>query len=171
MMWPFIAGDITVEGSRASDALDLANVHADAFTHNWSGDEITRMIDSDNIRALQCKRPSTWLRPTSLGPKGFVLARVAADEAEILTIAVANDARGLGLGKTLMRAIMSDLYADRIKHLFLEVDETNEAAVALYHGLKFKEVGERKSYYTADKSNGDETRPRPRALVMRADLR
>ena len=171
MMWPFMSGEIMVEGSRVSDASVLSKVHADAFAHNWRGDELQRMIESDNVRALQCRRPSTWLRPASLEPKGFVLARVAADEAEILTLAVTRDARGLGLGKALMRAIMSDLYADRINSLFLEVDETNEAAVGLYLGLNFTEVGERKSYYKPDKSAGDETRARPRALVMRADLR
>ena len=171
MMWPFMPTPIMVEGARASDAADLATVHADAFNHHWSSDELISMIESDTIRALQCRRPATWFRPASLEPKGFVLARVAADEAEILTIAVAKDARGLGLGKALMRAIMSDLYADRIKNLFLEVDATNEAAVALYYGLKFEEVGERKSYYAPNKSDGDETLSRPRALVMRADLR
>lgn len=170
-MWPFIHGEIIVEGARVSNAVDLAKVHADSFAHNWPTDELVRMIESDNIRALQCRRPSTWLRPASHSPKGFVLARVAADEAEILTIAVARNSRGLGLGAALMRGIMSDLYADRVAHLFLEVDATNEAAMALYHGLRFVEVSERKSYYRPDKSGGDETLERPRALVMRADLR
>lgn len=171
MMWPFMPGTIMVEGARISDAKALATVHADAFQHHWSMDEFLRLIENENVRALQCRRPATWLRPASLGPKGFVLARIAADEAEILTIAVAKDARGLGIGKALMRAIMSDLYADRISHLFLEVDENNEAAVGLYQGLQFKEVGERKSYYSPNKGEGEENPTRPRALVMRVDLR
>lgn len=171
MMWPFVSGDIVIETAQPLDATELANIHADAFTHNWSADELARMIENDNIRTLQCRRPATWLRPASSTPKGFVMARVAADEAEILTIAVAKDARGLGLGRALMRAIMGALYADRIKHLFLEVDATNEAALALYRGLRFEEVGERKSYYAPVERNGNETATRPRALVMRVNLR
>lgn len=171
MMWPFIPDETVVEGARVSDAVDLADIHADAFAHRWSADEFVRLLESGNVLALHCRRPATLFRPASSRPRGFVMARFAADEAEILTIAVAKNARGLGLGKALMRAIMSDLYADRIKYLFLEVDETNEAAIALYRSLRFEEVGERKSYYAPAESGGAAAPHRPRALVMRADLR
>ena len=88
-----------------------------------------------------------------------------------MTIAVAKDARGYGLGKALMRAVMGDLYADRIPKLFLEVDETNEAAVSLYKSLGFKQVGEREAYYKPVDRDDGYAPTRPRALVMRCELR
>lgn len=170
-MWPIISYDIMVEGVVRGDAVDIAEIHAAAFDHRWSADEMLRLIDSDNVRALKCRRPSTLFRPASRRPRGFVMARLAADEAEILTIAVARDARRLGLGKLLMQAIIDDLYADGFRHLFLEVDEANEAAVALYRQLGFEQVGERKSYYAPAKKAGPGATERPRALVMRVNLR
>ena len=94
-----------------------------------------------------------------------MLVRVAADEAEILTIAVATSHRRRGVGRALIEEAMRRLYRDRVACLFLEVDAGNAAALALYHRLRFEKVGERKGYY----AHG--TVPGATALVMRADLR
>ena len=61
-------------------------------------------------------------------PVGFVLARLAAGEGEILTVAVARSHRRQGLGWRLMDAVLRELHAQRAEALFLEVDETNAAA-------------------------------------------
>ena len=66
----------------------------------------------------------------SAGPVGFVLARLAAGEAEILTLAVARSHRRDGLGWQLMDAVLRELHAQRAEALFLEVDETNAGAIA-----------------------------------------
>lgn len=171
IMWPFTNSDIVVEGARITDSHDLADIHQDAFPRGWTADEFVRLMESDNVRVMKCKRPATFFRPKSSRPKGFVLTRVAANEAEILTIAVAKEARGFGLGKALMRAVIDDLYADRIDSLFLEVDENNIKAISLYKSLDFIEVGERKSYYATKTHNKNAAPQRPRALVMRCDLR
>ena len=78
---------------------------------------------------------------------GFILTRLAADEAEVLTIAVAPRRRGKGIAAGLMRANMKALAAKGAKSLFLEVEAENVAALALYRRLAFETVGERKSYY------------------------
>ena len=49
--------------------------------------------------------------------------------------------------------------------MFLEVDETNLAAVAMYRKLEFVQVGERRAYYAQQGA------PSTTALVMRRDLR
>jgi len=94
-----------------------------------------------------------------------VLARLAAGEAEILTIAVRHASRRLGLGRMLMEAVLRHLHAERAETLFLEVDETNIPALALYRRLGFREVGRRDAYY-ADREGRKSS-----ALVMRRDLR
>ena len=76
-----------------------------------------------------------------------MLARLAAGEGEILTVAVARAHRRQGLGWRLMDAVLRELHAQRAEALFLEVDETNVAAIALYRRLGFREVGKRPRYY------------------------
>src|SRR5690606_10955011 len=99
------------------------------------------------------------------GPAGFVLARLAAGEAEILTIAVSRTMRRHGVGRDLMEAVLRELHAQRAEALFLEVDEINEAAIALYRRLGFREVARRPAYYDQPDA------PKTAALVMRRDLR
>ncbi|MEM8796250.1 MAG: N-acetyltransferase [Pseudomonadota bacterium] len=178
-MWSFLNTDIIVETARVDCCAALSDVHAQSFHRGWTADELARLILDDTVIAYMATRPATLFRPASKEPRAFVLARVAADEAEILTIAVAPDARELGVGRALMQRVMDHLYADRIGHLFLEVDETNEGAVTLYRKLGFKKVGERNSYYAGrsdeGRSNtdvpGESNDQRARALVMRCDLR
>lgn len=80
-------------------------------------------------------------------PDGFVLARVTAGEAEILTLAVAPDARGKGLGRALLTAAIGEAKKMGAHVMFLEVGSDNPAALALYAGLGFTKVGLRKGYY------------------------
>jgi ribosomal-protein-alanine N-acetyltransferase len=80
-------------------------------------------------------------------PIGFLIARKAADEAELLTIGVLADYRDIGIGGSLLRQAMLDLKAAGARALYLEVDDTNHPALALYrrHGASF--VGSRPGYY------------------------
>ncbi|MBA3449065.1 MAG: GNAT family N-acetyltransferase, partial [Pseudaminobacter sp.] len=97
-------------------------------------------------------------------PVGFVLARLVADEGEILTVAVARAHRRQGLGWQLMDAVLRELHGQRAEALFLEVDETNLGAIALYRRLGFRDVGKRPAYYQSEQGASG-------ALVMRRDLR
>jgi ribosomal-protein-alanine N-acetyltransferase len=79
--------------------------------------------------------------------KAFILYRLAADEAEILTLATEPSARQKGLGTALVRAATTRLRAEGAKSLFLEVATDNHPAQALYRKLGFKQAGRRRSYY------------------------
>lgn len=93
-------------------------------------------------------------QPGAIGfidPRGGVLMlRVAADEAEILTIGVT--ARRRGLGTALMRAAIEKAKTMGAKMLHLEAAAGNEATQAFYKSLGFAPSGRRKSYY----ANGDD---------------
>jgi ribosomal-protein-alanine N-acetyltransferase len=78
---------------------------------------------------------------------GFVLARVIADQAEIITLAVAPEARRAGLGAALLAAAMEEAARRGADALFLEVSVANDAARALYAGAGFIESGRRRRYY------------------------
>jgi len=80
-------------------------------------------------------------------PEGFIIARCAADEAEILTVAVAGAARGRGHGRLLLDASLAELVRRRIRKVFLEVEAGNQAALRLYSSAGFERIGTRRGYY------------------------
>lgn len=78
---------------------------------------------------------------------GLLVLQVGADEAEILTLAVAPDARRQGVAKALLRAGIASLRQHDVQRVFLEVAEDNAAAIQLYDSLDFAQIGRRKQYY------------------------
>ncbi|TKT74868.1 GNAT family N-acetyltransferase [Aquamicrobium sp. LC103] len=163
MKLPFFSGarEFIIEMLEEADAPDLARIHKEDFLRPWTRGEFETLIGQDPVFGFVAREVG---RPEA-GAAGFVLARLAAGEAEILTIAVLRSHRRLGLGRDLMEAVLRELHAQRAEALFLEVDETNAPAIALYRRLGFREVGKRPAYYEAEGA-GKST-----ALVMRRDLR
>jgi ribosomal-protein-alanine N-acetyltransferase len=78
---------------------------------------------------------------------GIVVARVAADEAEILTLAVQPAARRAGLGRRLLEAAVATARQHGAVAMFLEVSEINTAARSLYETSAFRPTGRRRRYY------------------------
>lgn len=163
MKVPFLAprAGFAVEALGDDDMALLPAIHAQGFARPWSEDEFSGLLTQDTVFGFGVWR----IGERQAGPAGFVLARLAADEGEILTIAVSQAWRGYGLGRDLMEAVLRELHAQRATALFLEVDESNVPAVALYRRLGFREVARRAGYY------GGDGKPRTDALVMRRDLR
>lgn len=164
MKLPFLPGatEFVVEALGEDDVRHLPLLHAEDFSRPWSRHEFASLLAQDPVFGF-----AVWQvggRPA--GPAGFVLARLVAGEAEIITIAVARAQRRRGLGRDLMEAVLRELHAERADMLFLEVDETNAAALGLYRRLGFREVARRPGYY---EHTG--TTKRTDALVMRRDLK
>jgi ribosomal-protein-alanine N-acetyltransferase len=78
---------------------------------------------------------------------GYVVARHAADEAEILNLGVAPGERRRGTGRALVEAMLALLRARGVAAVFLEVRESNTVAQHLYAALGFAGVGRRRRYY------------------------
>ena len=140
----------------SGDGHAAAQLHVQGFERGWSALEFDQLIADQSVlgfMALERGRPS-----------GFVIARLALDEAEILSVVVGVAARRKGIGAGLVSHLSSSLAQRGVTSLFLEVEEENTAALALYRRFGFDTVGKRKSYYKrADGSN-------PSALVMRLTL-
>uniref|UniRef100_UPI001F012A0B GNAT family N-acetyltransferase n=1 Tax=Falsiroseomonas oryziterrae TaxID=2911368 RepID=UPI001F012A0B len=100
----------------------------------WGADAIRLMLEMPGAFGLVAR-------------DGFVLARVAADEAEILTLAVLPEARRQGVGGALLAGAMAAAAARGAAAMFLEVSEGNAAARALYAAAGFSGVGRRRRYY------------------------
>ncbi|MBE7212145.1 MAG: GNAT family N-acetyltransferase [Gluconacetobacter diazotrophicus] len=80
-------------------------------------------------------------------PAGLALWRVAADEAELLTLAVRPDARRRGFGATLLRDAATEAARTGAERMLLEVAANNATAAALYRGAGFREICWRRRYY------------------------
>ena len=80
-------------------------------------------------------------------PTGFIIGRHVAQEAEILNLAVSISSRGQGQAKALAERILTAFREHSVLRVFLEVRESNSAAIALYEKLGFSRVGRRPAYY------------------------
>ncbi len=114
----------------------LATLHAVAFTGQrpWSAREFADLLAA----------PSVFL---SHRPHGFALGRVAADEAELLTLAVAPAARRQGIGRQLLAAFEAAAQRRGATIAFLDVADDNCPAIALYRSAGYAETGRRVAYY------------------------
>ena len=117
----------------------LAALHGACFAEGWDAASIGALFAIPGTRALIAAEAGT--------PRGFILYRSAADEAEILAIGVLPDARRRGLGRHLVGAAENALAGAGICLLFLEVAEDDPAARALYGAAGFAELGRRAGYY------------------------
>ena len=78
---------------------------------------------------------------------GFLLGRIAGGEAELLTLAVAPEARRAGQGRALVGRFLEQCQAQGAEAAFLEVASDNAAALALYRRTGWEAVGRRPRYY------------------------
>jgi ribosomal-protein-alanine N-acetyltransferase len=142
----------TLSETRPRDAAKIAALHAASFQRGWDEDVVHRLL-TDRSVVGHCATSGQTMT-------GFVLSRIAADEAEILSIAIALAWRSRGLSRPLLDLILRRLAGLGARTVFLEVDEHNDAARRLYNRAGFREVGRRKGYYAAGTA----------ALVLRRDL-
>ena len=155
-LWMAPAG-LHIEPGQTRDAGDLARIHAQGFYRGWPTAEFASFLSEDGTPvyvACDAKRRIA----------GFALIRIAADEAELLTIAVDPKWRGKRIGQALLRAAFDDLLMSPARRMFLEVSEENAPAIKLYGREGFSRVSSRKGYYP--KPDGSAAT----ALVMARDL-
>ncbi|GGJ30562.1 GNAT family N-acetyltransferase [Neoroseomonas lacus] len=132
---------MTIRPVGAESAALLAALHAEAFppADQWGKQAIALLLELPGHVALLATRGEA--------PLGFIMGRIAADQAEILTLAVLAEARQAGHGRALMQALAAEAARRGATELFLEVAETNRAARALYAGLGATQAGRRRAYY------------------------
>ena len=154
--WWGDGGTPVIEPAGQRDAARLAQLHGASFHRGWGEGEFEVMLRERN----------TLVHRLRLGRKviGFAVSRMAADEAEILSIAVDAGHRGKGLSKNLLLTHLGHLAGHGIRSIFLEVEENNAPARRLYDWAGFGVVGRRERYYK--QADGEQLN----ALLMRRDL-
>lgn len=120
-------------------------MHVRAFghpgAHGWHAADFARaLVDDAHILVSDAR--------------GYAVARVTLDEAELLLIAVLPEARREGVARKLFAELETLLRARDVRRVFLEVVETNAAARSFYHSHGFEVSGERKNYYGRGPGHG-----------------
>ena len=149
-------GTAAVEPATLRDARRLAQLHAESFHRGWGEGEFERMLTERNTLIHRLR--------AGTGIIGFAVSRMAAEEAEILSVAVAASHRGRGLSRNLLLTHLGYLAGHGVRTVFLEVEENNQPARRLYERAGFGVAGRRERYY---RQPGGEQLD---ALLMRRDL-
>jgi ribosomal-protein-alanine N-acetyltransferase len=105
--------------------------------------------DAGSLRALAFAPGGALVADDADLPAAFALGRAAADEGEVLALAVAPERRRRGLGAAALAALEAALRAAGARRLFLEAAADNAAALALYARAGWREAGLRRGYYPA----------------------
>jgi tRNA threonylcarbamoyl adenosine modification protein YeaZ len=132
---------IAIRLAGPGDAEIMAAIHAACFARDWDAAAIAPFLGAPGCLSL--------LAATAEGEpaQGLLIARVAGDEAELLTLGVLPACRRLGLARVLLGAAKIALRGAGAKQLFLEMEEANAPARGLYQSLGAVVVGRRPRYY------------------------
>lgn len=138
-----MTGDIKIRSAIANDLAAILSVEATCQSVTWSSDGFQQELSDENTLGLVAQAATGAVC-------GYVLARCAADECMVHTIAVLPFFRRHGIGVLLMKELMARAALRRIATLLLEVRGKNRGAQAFYAALGFAPCGTRKAYYNDD---------------------
>jgi ribosomal-protein-alanine N-acetyltransferase len=149
--------ELVIDLMRSMDLPEIMAIEHESFISPWTMGMFT---DELKIRHSQCLVARlTQDEKTIIG--GYMIFWIVADEAHLHNIAVKNELRRQGLAHCLMDFMMAISRQERLKHMNLEVRESNEGAIKLYRKCGFVVKGRRPLYYTDTQED---------ALIMWADV-
>lgn len=146
--------EIAIRPLTTSDAAAVREMELRCFTDPWSADAIESTLADESVSSVGAFAADGTLI-------GFGMVYVAADEADIANIAVDPDRRRAGIGRAMLRTLVSLAAARGAAGAYLEVRRSNAPAIALYTSAGFETLGVRKNYYHSPKED---------ALIMGADI-
>lgn len=137
--------------AESRDINDIVRIERASFADPWSEDSFRRILGGHSAIFQVMVIPANEVA-------GYIIAFAIGSDAELLNVAVEPRHRGQGLAGMMLDAVLIQLGASGVRTAFLEVRESNRAALALYGSRGFTEIGRRRNYYR---------RPVEDALVMR----
>jgi [ribosomal protein S18]-alanine N-acetyltransferase len=146
---------LTVQAD-AADAPALAALHTAALPPGWPAETFAGYCGASNCQVLKAF--------DRLGPCGVAVLQFAADEAEILTLAVSENHRRQGAGSKLLAAAFDLCRKTDTSRIYLEVAEGNAPALSLYAKFGFEAVGRRPGYYNSGNAEPET------AIIMMKEL-
>ena len=137
-----------------ADVDKVMYIEQSVHVHPWTRGNFTDSLSSDSI----CQ-----VYEDGLNLLGYVVLMPAVDEIQLLNISIAREHQRKGLGRKLLDMAIKLAHDMRMCRMLLEVRPSNVAALVLYRGAGFREIGLRRGYYLADNGRED-------AIVMECKL-
>ena len=134
---------LSIEHVGAEYAGVLAAIHTPCFEDAWDSAAMAALLATPGTVALLATQDKAGEKQ----PCGFVLLRTAADEMEVLTLAVLPHTRRRGVARALMQAVRRHAGQTGTRKIFIEYAEDNQAAHALYESVGYASHGVRPNYY------------------------
>jgi ribosomal-protein-alanine N-acetyltransferase len=131
---------LEIRPMREADLSAVVASEEAAYTHPWTPGIFT-----------DCLKVGYHCLVGTLGGRiiAHAVMSVAVGEAHVLNLCVHPEWQGRGHGRRLLEHLLQMTMARRVKHMFLEVRASNEAAQALYLAMGFNEIAQRPGYYPA----------------------
>ena len=130
---------ITMRDALEEDIARILEIERTSFSLPWThGSLLSEIYNEDSFFAVALEKDRIT---------GFVILRCAADEGELLQIAVDEKARRKGVASTLMDEALAWGRQNGVASIYLEVRKSNKAAIELYSKYGFASEGDRKNYY------------------------
>lgn len=130
----------TIRKAGESDLREVARIERASFSDPWSIGEFTGVLSSPYAIFLVAVDERGRVG-------GYVVMMAILDESEVLNIAVDVQLRGAAIGARLLDSAIADAELNGARTTFLEVRESNEAALRLYRSRGFEELSRRPGYY------------------------
>lgn len=130
---------ITIRLMNTEDAKQVAHIEKQSFSQPWPEEEFRKAATNKAYIYIVATHNERIV--------GYAGVIASAEEADITNIAVDAEYRRLGIADQLLKQLSRQLFQKDIKDIFLEVRESNSAAIALYSKNGFVKIGMRKNYY------------------------
>ena len=144
--------DLVIRQGTLSDVSAIMDLEQGSIEHPWESKAIETLITDNNKTCLVAELGGVIV--------SYVGAESVLDESNIGNIVTRKEYRGKGIATELFEALLTELKAQGIKKLFLEVEHDNVPAIGLYEKLGFSNYGYRRDYYGQGKD----------AVLMSLDL-
>ncbi len=130
--------DLQFRCVQSDDATLLADIHTQCFAKPWGEAAMASLLVNGTIG---------WIASMEKKDVGLALIRLAADEAELLSLATIPSARCKGAGRSLLKTVCQQAKLAGAQQMFLEVRSDNAPAVHIYERAGFTRIGSRENYY------------------------
>jgi ribosomal-protein-alanine N-acetyltransferase len=143
------AQDFFITQMTEHDLLEVVEIEEACGLSRWGWEAYHAELSQDRTSIMLVARiPNEEDLPTGQIVKGFIAARIVADELHVNNVAVRHDYRRLGIAKRLLETTLNEAERMGARIAYLEVRAGNLPAQALYAGCGFKVTGRRPGYYT-----------------------
>lgn len=131
---------IELRRMKMEDVHQVADLEAATFARPWTLLDFQYEVSANPVaRYLVAEKDGHLF--------GFAGAHIILDEGHVTNVVVAQEARGQGIGRLLMRGLMQYAANLGVNYMTLEVRQSNHSAISLYKSLGFFKVSVRPKYY------------------------